>query len=367
MAYSYHVSITTDNTKVSGTSNLTDFPVLVSGTYDGTGGEPDLRTVANGGKIQNTASGGNSGSITVPADLAFYNDADLTTQYDHEIEFYNATTGEIVAWVRIPTLSYNSDTTFYMHYGDSGVTTSQENISGVWPNYLSVWHFNENFIDSSGNNKTLTNSGTSDRIGLIGKGRNMTSTTYIYRADDTNYIFTGNTEPWEMSIWVNFDTLGGSGRTRVAGMHSSVNNADASNNIMINWTSGLSEGYIYDGTGKFATYSVSWATSTWYYLVAKFDGSNLTIVHNGNASTPIGTSGNTASTVDTYQISNSSGAQIRIDGIVDESRIYYASPHTTDWTITEYNNQNSPSTFYTMGNEQSGEPGIISPFPSFLH
>lgn len=53
MAYSYYASITIDETKVDETdaANLTNFPVLISGTYDGTGGEPDLRTVANGGNV----------------------------------------------------------------------------------------------------------------------------------------------------------------------------------------------------------------------------------------------------------------------------------------------------------------------------
>lgn len=42
MAYGFKATITIDDTKVSGTGDLTDFPVLISGTYDGTGSEPDL-------------------------------------------------------------------------------------------------------------------------------------------------------------------------------------------------------------------------------------------------------------------------------------------------------------------------------------
>ncbi|MCK5295257.1 MAG: DUF2341 domain-containing protein, partial [Alphaproteobacteria bacterium] len=142
--YDYSASITIDNTKVAGSSDLTDFPVLVSGTYDGTGSEPDLRSVANGGNIQNLdALGGVGGALEVPADLAFFSDEELTTQLDHEFQSYDAATGAISAWVRVPTLLYNSDTTIYLGYSDTSVFTSQENINAVWASYLAVWHLEE--------------------------------------------------------------------------------------------------------------------------------------------------------------------------------------------------------------------------------
>ena len=131
MAYSKYASITIDNTKVSGSSDLTNFPVLISGTYDGTGGEPDIRTSANGGDVENTASGGASGSYTIPADLVFSPNTDGSSPYDFEIEKYDASTGEIIAWVEIPTLDYDDDTVLYMVYGDSGVTTSQEDVAAI--------------------------------------------------------------------------------------------------------------------------------------------------------------------------------------------------------------------------------------------
>ena len=82
MAYGYYASITTDNTKVSGSGDFTDFVILVSGVYDGTGSEPDLRTVANSGHVHNTTTGGNSGSVTVPADLVFSSDTAGASPYD---------------------------------------------------------------------------------------------------------------------------------------------------------------------------------------------------------------------------------------------------------------------------------------------
>jgi MSHA biogenesis protein MshQ len=45
---------------------------------------------------------------------------------DHEIEYYNGTSGTLVAWVRIPSLSSTVDTTIYMYYGNADAF-NQEN------------------------------------------------------------------------------------------------------------------------------------------------------------------------------------------------------------------------------------------------
>src|SRR3990167_8867533 len=63
----YSRSITIESDLVPSTQ--TDFPVLISGTYDGTGGTADLRTVGNGGKVEN-ASG---------YDVGFYTNSDCST------------------------------------------------------------------------------------------------------------------------------------------------------------------------------------------------------------------------------------------------------------------------------------------------
>jgi biopolymer transport protein ExbB len=173
MAYGYKASITIDNTKVSGSSNLTNFPMLFSGTYDGTDGEPDLRTTANDGNIENTdATGGVDGATTVPADFAFFSDSDLTTALDFEVEDYDASTGEIVAWVEVPTLDVDADTVIYIGYGDSSVTTSQEDVSGTWnSNYISVFHMGSNNNSATGNNFTKNGGLTySTTQGTINKG-----------------------------------------------------------------------------------------------------------------------------------------------------------------------------------------------------
>ncbi len=171
MAYGYYAAITIDNTEVGGTANITDWPVLVKGTFNGTGTEPDLRVTGSGGHIENVDETATAdGASDAPADFACYDDDSMTTEYDFEIASYDKTTGAIEFWVRIPTLDYDNDTIFYIHYGDSGVTTSQETITTVWTTkgFVSVYH-GENVYDSCGNNN-LTSTGVTYATAKVGKG-----------------------------------------------------------------------------------------------------------------------------------------------------------------------------------------------------
>jgi len=99
-------------------------------------------------------------------DFAFSNLAN-DTQYDHEIELYNSTSGEIWAWVKIPTVSSTVDTQFVMHYGNDNCG-SQENVEDVWDvNYTFVVHFGEtsgSYVDSAHSVST-----TEDKIDVFSR------------------------------------------------------------------------------------------------------------------------------------------------------------------------------------------------------
>jgi hypothetical protein len=123
----YRKAITIDRTKVAcGTMN--DFPFLVKIASDN-----DLRSVANEGHVENSSG----------YDFIF-RDSDGITQLDHEIEKYDPETGQLVVWVRIPTLTNTEDKVIYMYYGNAGITASTENKTGVWDsNYVGVWHLSD--------------------------------------------------------------------------------------------------------------------------------------------------------------------------------------------------------------------------------
>src|SRR5262249_60089131 len=106
--------MTIDHTKVPSTQS--NFTVLVSVT------DPALKTVANGGHVAN-ANG---------YDIGFYADSGGTTKLKWEVEKYNGVTGNLIAWVKIASVSSSTDTQFYLMYGDGTINTDQSDPPNTW-------------------------------------------------------------------------------------------------------------------------------------------------------------------------------------------------------------------------------------------
>jgi hypothetical protein len=109
LGYSYGKVITINSAIVTGTNNLTDFPLLYSVT------DPDLRTIVNGGKVTNSSG----------YDIVF-TDATCLTTLKHEVEEYNPLTGKLVCWIKIPTLNYSINTIIHNGYDFNFITTNLE-------------------------------------------------------------------------------------------------------------------------------------------------------------------------------------------------------------------------------------------------
>ncbi|MCC6392762.1 MAG: DUF2341 domain-containing protein, partial [Bryobacterales bacterium] len=159
--WSNRKAITINHTRVAGPGSLTNFPVLFAAT------DANLKTVGNGGRV-GKADG---------TDILF-TAADGVTKLNHELERYNAATGEVAAWVQIAALSPAADTVVYVSYGNASAG-DQQNKTAVWSNgYKGVWHLGENaanttVADSSGTGNTGTNqANTSSKTaaGKVGNG-----------------------------------------------------------------------------------------------------------------------------------------------------------------------------------------------------
>jgi hypothetical protein len=140
--YSYGRAITISGAKVP--SNQTDFPVLISGVYNYLGTAPPY------GRVQN-ANG---------YDIIFTSDLTGSTPLSFEREKYVAATGEVAFWVRIPILSHPGDTTIYMWYGKSGISSDTATPAQVWDgNFAAVYHLNGAIMNDStaANNGSPTN------------------------------------------------------------------------------------------------------------------------------------------------------------------------------------------------------------------
>ena len=352
MAYSYYAQITVDKTKVGETG--ANFAVLFSGTYDGTGKEPDLRTVANGGHVQNTASGGASGSYTVPADLVFSPNIDGSSKYDFEIEKYNASTGEIVAWVQCG-VSTAADTVFYVAYGDIGVTTSQENVAGTWDaNFVMVHHLHQtagNYIDST------SNSHDSDVVSVESRTRTI--------IDNAPGFVTASSHQIEIPDHADFDianvTLEAIVNLDVKDQIGHILSKDAAgynDDFYLQFGADNHLDLMYhrdsNGTEYGITSDNALTTGTNYWIIGQIDGSGMRMYVNKILQADedvIALEGIKGSTVKFHIGEHVQGAN-PMDGIIDEVRVSDTT-RTANYATTCHNNQSSPSTFYSVGDEQS--------------
>ncbi len=146
--------MTIDHTKVPSTQS--NFTVLVSLT------DPALKTIANGGHVAN-ANG---------FDIGFYADSGGTIKLKWEVEKYDGTTGTLIAWVKIPSVSNTTDTVFYLMYGDSSINTNQSDPVNTWDtNFKAVYHFGNGTTltatDSTGGNNGILLNGPTASVGKI--------------------------------------------------------------------------------------------------------------------------------------------------------------------------------------------------------
>src|SRR5690606_19988117 len=103
-----------------------------------------------------------------------------TTKLSHQIESYVSASGDLVAWVEIPTLSSSTNTVIYMYYGN-GAAANQQNVTGTWDaNFRGVYHLNGSFADATVNAYNGTNTGTTSITGKISNARSFPSYTTSY-------------------------------------------------------------------------------------------------------------------------------------------------------------------------------------------
>jgi hypothetical protein len=163
--------------QVVGGANLTNYPLLVSVT------DPDLAAGAqpSGNDILFTASDG-------------------VTKLNHEIESYNPSTGQLIVWVRVPTLSAAFDTLVYMYFSNSAAS-NQQNPPAVWDtNYVAVYHFGSALAaDSTANNNTGTLNSVTAVAGQIAGGA-ASNGGYIDAGNGTSLQITGTLT---LETWVN--------------------------------------------------------------------------------------------------------------------------------------------------------------------
>lgn len=331
--------ITIDSTKV--TADLVNFPVLISIT------DSDLQADAqlDGGDILFTLSNG-------------------TTKLSHEIEKYESTTGELVAWVKIPTLSSSVDTDIYIYYGNISVA-DQWDINNVWDsNFKMVQHFQESPTNdvaghfdstSSANNGTPKNfdslpTSTTDGTGQI-NGADVFdgSNDYVLIPDSASLSFDAGSS-FTFSAWVKTSVCQASGSKFVEKKLGSDNiqiqcyPPDNKTKFSVRDSNGISAS---------ATGTTLINDSQWHHLVGVKNGNNLYIYVDGFLEGSVSPSFTGNWDDGDIRIGTSIDGGLRyVNGLIDEVRISNIAK-SADWIKTSYNNQKSPSTFYSIGVEEN--------------
>jgi hypothetical protein len=339
----YRQKITIDATKVA--ADLTDFPIYLD--------TDDLST----GFYTNAKSDCSDVRITL---------ADGTTEIPREIVFCDGTNGEI-HFKAAGTLSGSFDTSYYIYYGNAAASdyavSATYGRNAVWSDYDAVYHMNEDpsgsapqMIDSTGNSNDGTSAGSmtsGDLVtGKLGEGIDFDGTNdYI---DLANRIVnaTGNVS---YSSWAKPNTTSG---VRVLA-------ALAAGTA---YRSGL---YQPDNVYRFSVNSASTFISTssanvnnWTYLVGTYDTST-TRLYAAGSQVASSSSAQTTLTTETAFIGSRGGVDLFFSGVLDEIR-FTNSVLSANWITTEYNNQSSPSTFYSAEAEEANSVTVEDNFAIFF-
>jgi len=334
MGYDYERNITIDHTKVSGGEDLFNFPVMVSFT-----GQDFLKSNPTG-HIRNT-----NGYDIIFTDENY-------NKLDHQLEYYNGTNGDLIAWVRIPTLSCSINTVIKILYANAQITTDPS-VTSVWDShYRGVWHLDNNDLkDFTSFNKSATPYNTpsypdgqiNNSLGLNGSDQYAT----VLNAPNTN--FAGNIT---VSAWVYMDA--GGRDQKIAG---NQNNSSGGYKFGI-YTNNKVEFEIRNSSNNPSLNrdvggGTVLNTGQWYYLAGQSSDvlDSIKTFVNGIPERPFKKTGILGTASDDLTIGKEPfESKYYFDGRFDELRIS-DKVRSNGWMRTEYFNQSSPFSFYSLDTE----------------
>ena len=339
-SWQYRINITINNSKVL--ANLTDFPIYLN--------------------LSNLSSGFHSNVNSTGKDIRITT-SDGATEVPREVVFYNSTTDKGEVWFK-GNISNVTETIFYIYYGNPSASdyavADTYGRNAVWSNgYVAVYHLNEADIDGgSGDIKDSTffsNNGTT---------QSMETADSVSAKIEQGFSLDGENEFVDLG---NTSSLAITGAITVSAW-TRLNTASAINDIFTRDLSSSDRGWRMgneaDGTGFFYVASTATtrvqasspvAANSFVYWTGTYSPStyvrlyyNGTLVNENTASVP---ASQRLSTVGTDLGSRGNGVLDSLNGTIDEARISNVT-RTTEWIATEYNNQNSSATFYSVGESQ---------------
>jgi Concanavalin A-like lectin/glucanases superfamily len=281
-------------------------------------------------------------------DIFFSADLGGGVKLAHEIERYQP--NELVAWVKVPVLSQL--TQIYLHYGDTTITTSQENPPAVWSaSYAAVWHLSA-LADSTAANPAVA-TGSQAVTGKIANARSFDGAgDNLNVGSDTSIdnLFAGG---GTMEAWVNATSYGEAEFGRIfdkAGVVLSMCEGNTGGEAAVLFSRGFSSGF-----GTWCTNANTLPLGAWTYVAVSYDDASTANVPaffiNGTApaigvsDTPQGVASSDGGQA--MLIGDRAGGGRAFDGRIDEAR-FSTVRRSAEWIATSYENQRDPGAFFIL-------------------
>jgi len=342
--YTAQRAISVNSGQVTGT--LTDYPMLVLNPTSGVPNPNNLKTTGNGGRV--TSANG--------YDIIFVNGAGALLPFElvgHGQSFtsYAPSTGSAEFHVNVASIA--DGTAIYMCYGNSAVTTYQGNDSATWSGYKGVWHFPDaaGLTNSAGGTVMTPVGAPTTAVGKIGGGLGLDGASQA--VGNSANLAESNSVNFTVSAWVYPNSATGYGQIFSSGGGFSARiqfRRDQSDWML----------YVKNSTSSYvsAGFAGGVTPNAWAYLVATWDGANIKLYVNGvlKATTPDPSPTTFAGTVNDWGYNTDGGPSTWWNGRIDEGRVLSAAL-SASWIASEYSNQNTPSSFYTVGPETAPSAG----------
>lgn len=335
-------SVTLNHAKC-GTADTTNFVAFVSMS------DATLKSTVNGGNV-GSASG---------FDIRFWSDSGASVALSWEMDYYDPVNGVVLAWVNIPTLSHTTDTVIYVTYGNATITTFQG--TTPWTGNIGVYHFRGPTASGAGFGAATADSGT------LGSSLSFTSVTAVdggfidgaVSLNGTSSVAINGAVAADVSIvscWVKPASASG---TQV------VWQAPTDNSTLLDlvlYSNGSDWNFKSfnptDSSGGTAVSTGTVAAGSWQYIVGVHDSAaGITRIYVNGVQGTDG-AGATATGFSTQASDWGKGFLVFsstvffFGGLIDEGRVFIASA-TSSHVTSDYNSQNSPGTFLTIGSQSA--------------
>lgn len=352
--YTYQRTLTVNASAVStNTLNYASFPVLISTN------EVTLSTTT-----------GSGGHLSTGYDLMISSDSNCLFQVNWDSEtVQNVGVSTANYWAKLD-FSSSTNRTYYLTYGNAAITTYQGNSTGTWDsNYKAVYHFNDKASSLGQLAKDSTSNGINQTYyqnvsgiefpissATVDGGSYYPSANENVGAASSGTAVSGTgTGSITIEGWVNFNTTHAydSAWNNIVDMYDSSGLSDFSLSTISGDTFiGGHFAYFSGGFQDIRTSTANISTGQWNQFAISYDNTTLSFYFNG-ALVSTALPGGHSRTGDVplflaFGNYTSRNSDVKFDEIRVSNTI-----RNLGSINTSYKNQNSPSTFITIGPEQT--------------